>query len=243
MCVCVVIVVVALNIHVFEYGDIQLDLDTERCLRCVPHDEDTGGFFVATLRKIEAEKEGVQADEEVENEVVQLDEEVEKEEEALPDDVDAVVQAEGDEVVMAEEEGGDTVEKEVVSAVLDGATEVVQEVVRAPPLYKVGGMTNKGLVDFKPWSEAAYTQVAAEYGFSAALPRECFMVREDYQGGGVSSKGVFYMPASVRALLGSDTEGRLKVVCAGVKVLERRTARDRDRHCAEEYRLIQVTAW
>jgi hypothetical protein len=26
---------------------------TERCLRCVPHDEDTGGFFVATLRKIE----------------------------------------------------------------------------------------------------------------------------------------------------------------------------------------------
>ena len=24
----------------------------ERCLRCVPHDEDTGGFFVATLRKI-----------------------------------------------------------------------------------------------------------------------------------------------------------------------------------------------
>ena len=25
----------------------------ERCLRCVPHDEDTGGFFVATLRKIE----------------------------------------------------------------------------------------------------------------------------------------------------------------------------------------------
>jgi multisite-specific tRNA:(cytosine-C5)-methyltransferase len=24
----------------------------ERCLRCLPHDEDTGGFFVATLRKI-----------------------------------------------------------------------------------------------------------------------------------------------------------------------------------------------
>lgn len=25
----------------------------ERCLRCVPQDEDTGGFFVATLRKKE----------------------------------------------------------------------------------------------------------------------------------------------------------------------------------------------
>jgi len=25
----------------------------ERCMRCVPHDEDTGGFFVATLRKVE----------------------------------------------------------------------------------------------------------------------------------------------------------------------------------------------
>jgi hypothetical protein len=24
----------------------------ELCLRCVPHDEDTGGFFVATLRKV-----------------------------------------------------------------------------------------------------------------------------------------------------------------------------------------------
>ena len=27
-------------------------MSAERCLRCVPHDEDTGGFFVATLRKI-----------------------------------------------------------------------------------------------------------------------------------------------------------------------------------------------
>jgi len=27
-------------------------LAAERCMRCVPHDEDTGGFFVATLKKI-----------------------------------------------------------------------------------------------------------------------------------------------------------------------------------------------
>lgn len=28
----------------------------EKCLRCVPHDEDTGGFFVATLRKVRSKK-------------------------------------------------------------------------------------------------------------------------------------------------------------------------------------------
>ena len=28
----------------------------EKCLRCVPHDEDTGGFFVATLRKVKSNK-------------------------------------------------------------------------------------------------------------------------------------------------------------------------------------------
>lgn len=28
----------------------------EKCLRCVPHDEDTGGFFVATLRKVRSSK-------------------------------------------------------------------------------------------------------------------------------------------------------------------------------------------
>ena len=34
-----------LIIHIFT-------VSPERCMRCVPHDEDTGGFFVATLRKV-----------------------------------------------------------------------------------------------------------------------------------------------------------------------------------------------
>lgn len=37
-----------------------ISCDAEKCLRCVPQDEDTGGFFVATLRKkTEAEMQSV----------------------------------------------------------------------------------------------------------------------------------------------------------------------------------------
>ena len=32
----------------------------EKCLRCVPHDEDSGGFFVTTLRKIKRDVEAVE---------------------------------------------------------------------------------------------------------------------------------------------------------------------------------------
>lgn len=39
----------------------------ERCMRCVPHDEDTGGFFVATLRKVDTQVQQVERNNEDEH--------------------------------------------------------------------------------------------------------------------------------------------------------------------------------
>ena len=47
-----------------------------------------------------------------------------------------------------------------------------------------------------------------------------FMVREDIATnakGGVSAKFVYYVPPVCRALMNADRDGRVKIVCAGIK--------------------------
>ena len=77
------------------------------------------------------------------------------------------------------------------------------------------------------------------YSFSDALTLGHFMVREDYNANspsGFSSKSVYYMPSAVRALLSADRDGKLKVVCAGIKALEKKVHKITG---AVDYRLVQ----
>lgn len=78
------------------------------------------------------------------------------------------------------------------------------------------------------------------YGFSDVLTVDSFMVREDVCvniPSGVSAKAIFWMPVSVRRLISADRDGRLKLVCAGIKVLEKKVNKFNDN---VEFRLIQV---
>ena len=77
------------------------------------------------------------------------------------------------------------------------------------------------------------------YSFSDALTLGHFMVREDYNANspsGFSSKSVYFMPSAVRALLSADRDGKLKVVCAGIKALEKKVHKITG---AVDYRLVQ----
>ena len=77
------------------------------------------------------------------------------------------------------------------------------------------------------------------YSFSDALTLGHFMVREDYNANspsGFSSKSVYYVPSAVRALLSADRDGKLKVVCAGIKALEKKVHKITG---AVDYRLVQ----
>ncbi len=66
------------------------------------------------------------------------------------------------------------------------------------------------------------------------------MIREDYSttsSSGISSKSIYYIPPVVRNFMKSDCNDKMKVVCAGVKVLEKKVNKHDN---SVDYRLIQV---
>jgi hypothetical protein len=152
----------------------------EKCMRCLPQDEDTGGFFVATLRKIPQTPSTTEGEESV-----PTTEDISKE--------------------NAEEE------KEVAVAPQKGRSRYA-----------------KKLIELKPWDEESFAEVRDFYGLEG-VSSDAFFTREDFSanGGagnvaGSNSKSIYYLPPSMRSVLKGDCGGRLKVVSAGVKVLERR---------------------
>ncbi len=170
----------------------------------MPQDEDTGGFFVATLRKVArpaSEKRATEAT--------------------------AVVAAEA----PAQEGGEDCDEAACAAAAAD------EEEPRAASKQQY-----RGPVDFHQWDEETFSRIKQFYGFQDSLTREAFFIREDFSlsgnstGAGGAAKSIYLIPASVRALMSGDREGRLKVVTAGVKVFEKKVLRSGD----IDYRLLQV---
>jgi hypothetical protein len=166
----------------------------------VPQDEDTGGFFVATLRKVArpvSEKRPAEA--------------------AAPSE--APVQ-----------DGEDCDEAACAAAAAD------EEEPRASK------QVYRGPVDFHQWDEETFSRIKQFYGFHDSLTREAFFIREDFSlsgnstGAGGAAKSIYLIPASVRALMKGDRDGRLKVVTAGVKVFEKKVLRSGD----VDYRLLQV---
>ena len=54
-----------------------------------------------------------------------------------------------------------------------------------------------------------------------------------------SAKSVYYIPKSVREFMLSDRDERLKIVTAGIKVLERMANKGKGAKADEDYRLVQ----
>ena len=78
------------------------------------------------------------------------------------------------------------------------------------------------------------------YGISESIPAESMFVREDYTTAanstdGIASKTVYYIPSSVRQLLKGDREEKMKIVCAGIKVFEKKVKGNGE----VEYRILQ----
>lgn len=178
----------------------------ERCLRCVPQDEDTGGFFVATLRKI-----------------------------ARPVAEEKVAATTTTAPATTAEEECDEAACEAAAAADMGGDE---EGAGKPQRSNGAGQqkANRGLVDFHQWDEETFQRIKEFYGFKDSLTCDAFFIREDNTAAASSgAKSIYFIPASVRALMHGDADARLKVVTAGVKVFEKKVLRSGD----VDYRLLQ----
>ena len=184
----------------------------ERCMRCVPHDEDTGGFFVATLRKVVGKT---------------------SRKTAAPVSTADAAEGVSDEQPSKRAAVGD--EREVVSTSTAAPASAVVAVAAADP------SAVKGFVDYAYWDEKDFDEAKAFYGLKDSLAREAFSVRVDQQGnkksnkGQTQSRGVFYLPPPARELMGMCD---LKVVSAGLKVFEKKKEAQSS-GVQGDYRLVQ----
>ena len=162
----------------------------ELCMRCLPHDEDTGGFFVATFRKKAS--------------------------------ADVTAAAAADVTAAA---------ADVTAAAFDSA-----EPQRSHA---------KGYVEYHKIPQDNFDSMKTFYSLSDKLSRNEFWFREDFSAtkgkhqynnknsnnknskdkDAEETKAMFYLPPSVQSIIAGDVEGKLKLVSAGVKAAERKTAK------------------
>jgi tRNA (cytosine34-C5)-methyltransferase len=182
----------------------------ERCLRCLPQDEDTGGFFVCAMRRLPPP---------------QLADLVNQSSVSAPDPVPAPT--EGEEEEGKESPEGDQTEEKTTKDDPASASTPAAPVPR-PRGYGAGRAT----VDLKQWDSDSFQRIQEYFGLVEMNGQE-FYIREDYTDtkqrkefdsglkDSSSSKSIYYLPSVARSIMNGDIYKRLKIVSAGIKVFER----------------------
>ena len=166
-------------------------------MRCVPHDEDTGGFFVATLKKIKKHTEC---------------------EDDAPVDVDASTIAEAAPLAVADELDAavDAVFHEQVAC---GSTSSTQGPHKTTGLVDFHPWDAESFLKMK-----AFYGLADNLTADSFYVREDAVTASSSASS--AAKTIFFLPHSARALMCGDKSSKLKIVTAGVKVFEKKLQRD-----------------
>jgi membrane protein involved in colicin uptake len=129
----------------------------ERCLRCVPHDEDTGGFFVATLRKVDKPPKADADSSSIGGGVVnEAKEEATADMEAAANAcIDATAEADAEAEAAAAAAAADDGDAGENGGEAGGEGDEKQEGQGGKQAFN----PQKGLVDFKPFNLSSYEKV------------------------------------------------------------------------------------
>ena len=204
----------------------------EKCLRCVPHDEDTGGFFVATLRKKERGAGAGAVDAETKIETGAEEKENAKTEEGAQ---------EGGEEEEEQQDVASATKKKRVDGGGEGEAPVAQPT-------QVAVSAKQSMVDYIAWDPSSFDALQKQFGFVGPITSGAFFTRHDptsHRGprkGGKNKhqplpedgkpKSIFFLPKPARDLLSACD---LKIVSAGTKAFEKHPVKGSD----IDYRLAQ----
>jgi len=222
----------------------------DRCMRCLPHDMDTGGFFVALFRKVRpvapglAKRKGEVGEPKTGGEEVVV--------------VPAAGEDEGTEAgapvakrAKSEEgDGGDGSDEKAVDAPAPGEGEPIELVPATEEVSKggsdekgpikkgegrrSGGRPNSGRENFVPVSSGVFPDLIKFYGLEGIggtpFPRDQFMCR-----GTGDSKVVYFIGKSVKEkLIDLGIQDRVVTISSGLKAFERN-----NKECDVLYRVAQ----
>ncbi|CAB9527590.1 Multisite-specific tRNA:(cytosine-C(5))-methyltransferase trm4a [Seminavis robusta] len=203
----------------------------EKCMRCLSQDNDTGGFFVALLKKVapvsRREARGKHLLE-PKDDASEQGPELKRAKLDSDDVADEAVAAEGKGAGGAEGDKGNAVEGTAGEAEgpedIAGATEMstkLKREVKANRLDDKQGGKHKdlGRDDFIPVDEAAFGPLIEFYGFDDNFPKDQMMTRAC--GGG---KVLHYIRKSVKEnYIDQGIQKRITIIGSGVKAFVRNT--------------------
>ncbi|KAL3671556.1 hypothetical protein V7S43_003473 [Phytophthora oleae] len=177
------------------------DLHLERCMRCLPQDENTGGFFICLLKKVAPTPDD--KEEETSNKAEDTTTKVEK-------TADNLEETEVKEEAAKKEQK--SAQKEQKSASDEASTEEAQK----PRRNRRDDRRNKKGEVYVAFGADNWTNVREYYGVTPAFSAEQLITRSE------DAKSVTFVTESITmALLEEMRRKKLKVVYAGLKMFER----------------------
>lgn len=216
----------------------------EKCLRCLPQDMDTGGFFVALLQKVApmraaprkfkaaaaAAAAAKTADATSKDEPSELLEPELKR--AKIDDLKKESTLEENGVLTAEAEASNAEEKsaEETAKENDGGWDSKNKKGNLLPDKDGVPIEGVGRDDFIPVSDEIMIPLINYYGLSADFPKEQLMAR----AGGEAHKVLYFISRSIKTLFDLGIQKRLTVINSGLKTFAKN-----NNHCDCGYRVAQ----
>lgn len=225
------------------------DLPLERCMRIVPHDQNTGSFFIAVLHKLAPlppvqekttvqEKKSIGNDEVVEKLSNQAIDNTENTGERISEAASEVdlVNDEVDEAVIAAEEPEEPEESNPSEAAEES---IPSEAAVEPAVDKTDSAKPAGkrklqmqgkwrgvdpVIFFK--DEAIINKIKTFYGIDEAFPFEGHLVSRNNDNNHV--KRIYYISKSVKDVLHLNFQvgQQLKITSIGIKMFERQTSKE-----------------
>jgi 16S rRNA C967 or C1407 C5-methylase (RsmB/RsmF family) len=203
----------------------------EKCLRCLPQDMDTGGFFVALLHKVAPIRDRPRKFRGAAKTTTSTEEAVEVLE---PNMKRAKIDGKDEGVMKASEGNGDETEskKSVEDPLQEDGNQWESQNKKGNLLPDKDGIPIEGVGrdDFISISDEIMEPLIQYYGLSADFPKDQLMAR----AGGEAHKVLYFISRSIKTLFDLGIQKRLTVINSGLKTFAKN-----NNHCDCGYRVAQ----
>lgn len=217
-------------------------LHLERCVRVLPHDNDTGGFFVALLRKTggTAATPAAPSDQEQPPQAKKARTKSPDLEAANVDEAAVVAQANEESNVKDEDDDEMEGEDAVIADMDLSGLDADNQPVRQNPTNNQGDKNDntkqaiKGGEAYVPLQDDLWSPLIEYYGLDASpnFQRDCFMCRV-----GSESKVIHYVAPAVKAILDTGIQERIHVLAGSIKAFTRNSLQQVE--CKSTHRVAQ----
>lgn len=209
------------------------EMNLDRCLRIYPHQQDTGGFFVAVFEKIKpltaadritlAKQKGNKVPEadvvEAEKEMDIVQEEIIPTKRASVDDADEAVAEQDAATKKAKTDTTINTTEETAAAVTDKEEEEIKPY-ESKPKRDVPGI-KEAPFEMMAADSADLKEITEFYGLDPTFPRDQFLLRSD---GNAKGRSLYFVSSSIKRVLESKDFSRLQTVNTGVRLFVRQSS-------------------